>query len=84
MRNSEDRSGVVITCIDNTGRLTLLIEELVPVDWQYNDMLLAGNRLQLIRQKKKKQGLTFMFAESEHLTISDQRKCNINLVMTQK
>ena len=33
MRTSEDRSGLLVTCIDNTGRSPVLTGELVPVDW---------------------------------------------------
>ena len=33
MRTSEDRSGPLVTCIDNTGRSPVLTGELVPVDW---------------------------------------------------
>ena len=33
MRTSEDRSGPLVTCIDNTGRSPMLTGELVPVDW---------------------------------------------------
>ena len=33
MRTSEDRSGPLVTCIDNPGRLPVLTGELVPVDW---------------------------------------------------
>ena len=33
MRNLEDRSWPLITCIDNTGRSPVLTGELVPVDW---------------------------------------------------
>ena len=33
MRPSEDRSGPLATCIDNTGRSPVLTGELVPVDW---------------------------------------------------
>ena len=33
MRNSEERSRTLITCIDNTGRSPVLTGELVPVDW---------------------------------------------------
>ena len=33
MRNAEDRSGPLVTCIDNTGRSPVLTWALVPVDW---------------------------------------------------
>ena len=33
MRTSEDRSGPLVTCIDNPGRSPVLTGELVPVDW---------------------------------------------------
>ena len=33
MRTSEDRSGPLVTCTGNTGRLPVLTGELVPVDW---------------------------------------------------
>ena len=33
MRTSEDRSGPLVTCIDNTGRSPVLTGELVPDDW---------------------------------------------------
>ena len=33
MRTSEDWSGPLVTCIDNTGRSPVLTGELVPVDW---------------------------------------------------
>ena len=33
MRTSEDRSGRLITCIDNTGRSPVLTGELIPDDW---------------------------------------------------
>ena len=33
MRTSEDRSGPLVTCIDNTGRSPVLTGELGPVDW---------------------------------------------------
>ena len=33
MRTSENRSGSLVTCFDNTGRSPVLTGELVPVDW---------------------------------------------------
>ena len=33
MRTSEDRSGPLVTCTDNTGRSPVLTGEVVPVDW---------------------------------------------------